>query len=164
MTQQAVYEFGGKSYVANEWFVARITSVGSSTGNTGCDSVPYAWIEQRVCNSGYGYQDAELAGRPDDGETALNQSPAFVIGNGTAQVGDIVLMRARGLSANGYPIMEFLPKAIAPTPPTPPTPPGGTWVPVPNQTITVVTNIVCLDGNLVVTKKIYFVPSIFELQ
>lgn len=159
MTQQSVYEFGGKSYVANEWFVARITSVGSTTGNTGCDSVPYAWIEQRVCNSGYGYQDAELAGRPDDGETALNQSPAFVIGNGTAQVGDIVLMRTRGLSANGYPIMEFLPKAIAPTPPTPP---SGTWVPV--QTITVVTDISCLSGNLVVTKKTYYIQGIFELQ
>lgn len=160
MTQQSVYEFGGKSYVANEWFVARITSIGSSTGSSSCDSIPYGWIEQRVCNSGYGYQDAEASGRPDDGEVALNQSPAFIIGNGSAQVGDIVLMRSRGLSASGYPIMEFLPKAIAPTPPIPPS--GKTWVPV--QTITVVTDISCSNGNLVITKKTYFIPNIFELQ
>ena len=149
MTQQSVYEFGGKSYVANEWFVARIASVGSSTGSTPCDSIPYGWIEQRVCNSGYGYQDAEAAGRPDDGDVALNQSPAFVIGNGSAQVGDIVLMRSRGLSASGYPIMEFLPKGIASTPPTP---------------LTLVTDVSCINGNLVVTKKTYYFPGAFELD
>lgn len=159
MTQQSVYEFGGKSYVANEWFVARITSVGSSTGSTPCDSIPYGWIEQRVCNSGYGYQDAEAAGRPDDGDVALNQSPAFVIGNGSAQVGDIVLMRSRGLSASGYPIMEFLPKAIASTPPTPP---SGTWIPV--QIVTLVTDVSCINGNLVVTKKTYYFTGAFELD
>lgn len=109
MTQQSVYEFGGKSYVANEWFVAKITSAGSPTGSGVCNGIPYGWIEQRVCNSGYGYQDAEAAGRPDDGDVALNQSPAFAIGNATARVGDIVLMRSRGLSESGYPIMEFLP-------------------------------------------------------
>lgn len=109
MTQQSVYEFGGKSYVANEWFVAKITSIGVVTGSGVCNGIPYGWMEQRVCNSGYGYQDAELAGRPDDGETALNQSPAFAIGNVAAKVGDIVLMRSRGLNENGYPVMEFLP-------------------------------------------------------
>lgn len=111
MTQQVIYEFGGKSFVQNEWFVARITAVGSATGAGACDSTPYGWIEQRVCNSGNNYQNVELGSRPRSGEVGLNQAPAFPIGNGTAQVGDVVLMRARGINPDGYPIMEFLPKS-----------------------------------------------------
>lgn len=110
MTQQSIYKVGGRSFVANEWFVARITAVGSSTGSGSCDGTPYGWIEQRVCNSGYNYQNIELGSRPEDGQVSLNQSPAFAIGTGTAQVGDVVLMRARGLNESGYPVMEFLPK------------------------------------------------------
>lgn len=110
MTQQAIYELGGKSFVQNEWFVARITAIGSATGSGSCDSTPYAWIEQRVCNSGNNYQDVELDSRPRFGEVGLDKSPAFSIGNGTAQVGDVVLMRARGINPSGYPVMEFIPK------------------------------------------------------
>jgi hypothetical protein len=108
MTQQAVYQFGGKSFVENEWFVAKITAVGPSTGAGSCNSIPYGWIEQRVCNSGLNYQDIDINARPRFGEIALDRSPAFSIGNGTAQIGDIVLMRARGVTPNGYPVMEFV--------------------------------------------------------
>ena len=111
MTQQKVYEFGGKSFVENEWFVARITAVGASTGAGSCDSIPYGWIEQRVCNNGLNYQNIETNARPRTGGVTLNQSPAFAIGNGTAQVDDIVLMRARGMTPSGYPVMEFIPKS-----------------------------------------------------
>lgn len=111
MTQQAIYTLGGRSFVANEWFVARITAVGTATGSGSCDGTPYGWIEQRVCNSGYNYQNVELASRPEDGQVSLNQSPAFAIGSGTAQVGDVVMMRPRGMSGSGFPIMEFLPKS-----------------------------------------------------
>jgi len=108
MTQQAVYQLGGKSFVENEWFVARITAVGSSTGSGSCDSIPYGWIEQRVCNSGLNYQNIDINARPRFGETALDKSPAFAIGGGGAKVGDIVLMRARGITPAGYPVMEFI--------------------------------------------------------
>lgn len=108
MTQQKVYEFGGKSFVQNEWFVARITAVGPSTGSGQCNSIPYGWIEQRTCNNGLNYQNVENNSRPRYGEIALDRSPAFSIGNGTAQVGDLVLMRERGITPDGYPIMEFI--------------------------------------------------------
>lgn len=108
MTQQSVYQFGGKSFVQNEWFVARITGAGSFTGSGTCEGIPYAWIEQRVCNSGNNYQDVELDSRPRFGELALDRSPAFAIGKGVARVGDIVLMRPRGVNQNGYEVMEFI--------------------------------------------------------
>ncbi len=108
MTQQVVYQFGGKSFVENEWFVARITAVGASTGSGSCDSIPYGWIEQRVCNNGLNYQNIDINARPRFGEVALDKSPAFSIGGGIAKVGDIVLMRTRGITPFGYPVMEFV--------------------------------------------------------
>jgi len=145
MTQQAVYQLGGKSFVENEWFVARITAVGSSTGSGSCDSIPYGWIEQRVCNNGLNYQNVEINARPRFGEVALDKSPAFAIGNGTAQVDDIVLMRARGITPSGYPVMEFIPQ-------------GGAVL-----RITVVTDISCTNGILSVTKKTYDIPGAKEV-
>lgn len=136
MTQQSVYQFGGKSFVQNEWFVARITAVGTATGTTACDGVPYGWMEQRVCNSGNNYQNVEPDSRPRFGGTAENQSPAFPIGNGTAKVDDIVLMRPRGINANGYPIMEFLPKSS-----------GGTGNNIPSA----VSSVQCVGNTLYVT-------------
>lgn len=111
MTQQIVRKYSENLFVTNEWFVARITAVGSATGSGACQSRPYAWIEQRVCNNGNGYQDIELNSRPNSGGVSQDQAPAFPIGDGIAQVGDIVLMRARGINPDGYPIMEFLPKS-----------------------------------------------------
>lgn len=145
MTQQKVYEFGGKSFVENEWFVARITAVGASTGSGSCDSIPYGWIEQRVCNNGLNYQNIETNARPRTGGVTLNQSPAFAIGNGMARVDDIVLMRARGMTPSGYPVMEFIPKSGGPL------------------RITVVTDITCNNGILSVTKKTYDIPGAIEV-
>jgi len=149
MTQQAVYQLGGKSFVENEWFVARITAVGSSTGSGSCDSIPYGWIEQRVCNNGLNYQNVEINSRPQFGETALDKSPAFAIGDGTAQVDDIVLMRARGITPSGYPVMEFIPKSSG--------------VSGEMLRITVVTNVSCVNGSIVVIKKTYEIPGAKEI-
>jgi len=106
MTQQSLIEVGGKPFVKNEWFLARITSVGSSVGSGSCSAIPHAWVEQRVCNNGYAYQNVEADSRGEFG--TISTAPAFRMDGGQAKVGDIVLMRARGVDDMGKPILEFI--------------------------------------------------------
>jgi hypothetical protein len=111
MTQQAAIKRGNQTFVESEWFVARITSVGAAPIGTGTTTgIPHGWKEQKVSANGYSYEDVPANARPDNGTAVYNGSPAFPIGGGKAVVNDIVLMRARGVSDQGYPIMEFMAK------------------------------------------------------
>jgi hypothetical protein len=109
MTQQAAIKRGNQAFVESEWFVARIVSVGAAPIGTGTTTgIPHGWKEQKVSANGYSYEDVPENARPDNGTAVYNGSPAFPIGGGIAVVNDIVLMRARGVSDQGYPILEFI--------------------------------------------------------
>jgi len=109
MTQQAAIKRGNQTFVESEWFMARITAVGTAPIGTGtATGIPHGWTEQKVSANGYSYEDVPAAARPDNGTAVFNGSPAFPIGGGQAALNDIVLMRARGVSDLGYPIMEFI--------------------------------------------------------
>jgi len=109
MTQQAAIKRGNQTFVESEWFVARIVSVGAAPIGTGTTTgIPHGWKEQKVSANGYSYEDVPENARPDNGTPVFNGSPAFPIGGGQAALNDIVLMRARGVSDQGYPIMEFI--------------------------------------------------------
>lgn len=109
MTQQVAVKRGNQTFVESEWFVARITTVGASAiGTISCFGIPHGWVEQKVCTNGYSYEDVPDNARPDSGTAVFNGTPAFPIGGGQAAVGDIVLMRSRSISDQGYAIMEFV--------------------------------------------------------
>jgi hypothetical protein len=75
--------------------------------DTGCSGYAHGWIEQRVCANGLNYEDADEASAEDDGSLT---SPAYPIGIDKATVGDLVLMRTRGIDTSGNTIYEFIPK------------------------------------------------------
>lgn len=109
MTQQAAIKRGNQAFVESEWFMARITAVGTAAIGTGtCTGIPHGWTEQKVCTNGYSYEDVPPEARPDNGTAVFNGSVAFPIGGGQAAVNDIVMMRARGVSDQGYAVMEFI--------------------------------------------------------
>jgi len=81
--------------------------------------------------SGYGYEDAD--DQADDGSIDIENSPAFKIGGGTQAVDSLVLLRPKGVDANGNPIYEFIPKGGS----------GGDCNPV--------TSVQCTGGMLIVT-------------
>lgn len=131
----------GQMEVRSEWFVARITAVDSSTTGSGdCSAKKHSWIEQKICKNGTAYEDAAS----DSAETGdiTTGGWAFKIGGGTAAVDDIVLMRYKGMDSSALPVYEFMQGG------------GG-----PDVSLSVVTNVTCTGGSLVVTKKTITIPG-----
>lgn len=118
-------------YVESEWFVARITQIGSSIGEAPCQGIPHAWIEQKLCQNGVGYVDGTES--VNEGSVAVASQPAYPINGGQASVGDLVLMRPRGIGDGVYPVLEFMSTS------------GG------GGGASGVTSVQCTGGNLVVT-------------
>lgn len=108
---QDVRNIGGKNQVVTpDWFVARITEIGSSQLGSGtCIGYPHGWYEQRVCQNAIGYEDAsdESAER---GILANSDNLAYMIGGGQATVDDLVLMRIKAIDTDGKTVYEFQPK------------------------------------------------------
>lgn len=95
----------GTVIVPSEWFVARITAVGTTTTGSGsCVGYAHAWIEQQICLNGYDYEDMP-ASKARVG-TLISQ-PAFALDGSKATVGDIVLTRYRSIDSTGQTIYEF---------------------------------------------------------
>lgn len=133
MAIQPVRQYGKNLTVESEWIVARITEVGATPQDIGDEgSIPHGWQEQKVNTTGYGYSDADQTARY--GTTTIGQNQAFQIGGGTSTVGQLVMMRPRGVDQNGYPVWEFMPKGGGG---------GGDCNPV--------TSVQCTGGMLVVT-------------
>jgi hypothetical protein len=108
MALMNVNTVGNAQFTQSEWFVARITSVSSTSSGTGsCTGFKHGWIEQRVCANGIDYEDADEASAEDDGNLT---SPAYPISGINASVNDIVLMRVRGIDTSGDTIYEFISK------------------------------------------------------
>lgn len=98
----------GTTSVPSEWFVARITGVGSSTTGSGsCVGYAHAWIEQQICANGYDYEDmpSSIARYGTIGATV--SQPAFALDGSQSTVGAIVLMRPRSIGASDSTIFEF---------------------------------------------------------
>lgn len=132
MAIQPVRQYGKNLTVESEWIVARITDVGVNPQDVGDEgSIPHGWQEQKVNLTGYGYSDADQTARY--GTTTIGQNQAFQIGGGTSTIGQLVMMRPRGVDQNGYPIWEFMPQGGG----------GGECNPV--------TSVQCTGGMLVVT-------------
>lgn len=126
-----VNSVGSSMTVPSEWFVARITSVDtSSSGSGSCVGFKHGWIEQKVCANGIGYEDADEDSAEDDGGL---DSPAYPINGVNASVNDLVLMRTRGIDTSGNTIYEFMHGAGGG---------GGTGY---------VTSVQCTGGTLIVT-------------
>ena len=95
----------GTVIVPSEWFVARITAVGTATTGSGsCVGYAHAWIEQQICLNGYDYEDMP-ASKARVG--TLVSQPAFALDGSKATVGDIVLARYRSIDSTGQTIYEF---------------------------------------------------------
>lgn len=108
MALMNVNQIGSAQFTQSEWFVARITSVATtSSGSGACSGYKHGWIEQRVCANGIAYEDADVASAEEDEDLA---SPAYPITGVNAAVNDLVLMRTRGIDTSGNTIYEFLPK------------------------------------------------------
>lgn len=131
----------GQMEVRSEWFVARITEVaGSDTGTGDCAGKKHGWIEQKICSNGTAYEDA--ASDSAETGTIADGGWAFKIGGGSAAVDDIVLMRYKGMDTNALPVYEFMQGG------------GGAVL-----SQSVVTNVTCSGGTLVVTKKTLGIPG-----
>ena len=131
----------GTVIVPSEWFVSRITSVGTSTTGSGsCVGYAHAWIEQQICINGYDYEDMP-ASKARVG--TLVKQPAFALDGSKATVNDIVLTRYRSIDSTGQTIYEFFKGGS-----------GGATL-----TQTVVTDVTCSGSTLVVTKKILTIPG-----
>lgn len=103
-SQRIKINWDGTVVVPSEWIVARITQVaGSQSGSGTCLGYAHAWIEQRICNNSFDYQDNTIDG--DSG--TLTVQPAFAIDGTAATVGDIVLLRQRSILTNGQTVYEF---------------------------------------------------------
>ena len=103
-TQKIQISRDGTVMVPSEWIVAKITSVGSvQSGSGACVGYPHAWIEQKICSNGIGYEDNTQTGRAG----TLTIQPAYSIDGSKANVSDIVLVRAKSISNNGDTIYEF---------------------------------------------------------
>jgi len=95
----------GTVIVPSEWFVARITAVGTTTTGSGsCVGYSHAWIEQQICLNGYDYEDMP-ASKARVG--TLVKEPAFALDGSQATVGNIVLIRYRSIDSTGQTIYEF---------------------------------------------------------
>lgn len=131
----------GQMEVRSEWIVARITEVDSSTTGSGdCAAKKHGWIEQKICKNGTAYEDAPSDSA--DGGSIAGGGWAFRIGGGVAAVDDIVLMRYKGMDDNAMPVYEFMQGG------------GGAVL-----SQTVVTDVTCSGGTLVVTKKTLGIPG-----
>lgn len=124
-----VRSVGNYLYVESEWFIARITAIGSIVGTAPCQGIPHAWIEQKLCSNGVAYVNA--TGSVESGAITAANQPAYPINGGQASVGDLVLMRPRGLGDGVNPVLEFMSTSG-----------GGA---------SGVTSVQCTGGNLVVT-------------
>jgi hypothetical protein len=95
----------GTVIVPSEWFVAKITEVGTTTTGSGsCVGYAHAWIEQQICLNGYDYEDMP-ASKARVG--TLVKQPAFALDGSQATVGNIVLARYRSIDSTGQTIYEF---------------------------------------------------------
>ncbi|NBX49702.1 hypothetical protein EBT25_07135 [bacterium] len=131
MALMNVNNVGNANFVQSEWFVARITAVDTVESGTGsCVGYKHGWVEQRVCANGINYEDAN-EDSVENSEGFLNA--AYPINGTNANVGDLVLMRIRGINESGYTIFEFIPKS------------GG------GGGIGYVTSVQCTGGYLIVT-------------
>lgn len=132
----------GTVIVPSEWFVSRITSVGTATTGSGsCVGYAHAWIEQQICINGYDYEDMPVS-KARVG--TLVKQPAFALDGSKATVNDIVLTRYRSIDSTGQTIYEFFKGGGS----------GGATL-----TQTVVTDVTCSGSTLVVTKKILTIPG-----
>ena len=141
ISQVRTVGLNGQQEVSSEWFVARITAVDAyDTGTGDCAGRKHEWIEQKVCKNGTAYEDAAS----DSAETGdfTNGNWAYKIGGGYAAVDDIVLMRYKSMNSDGFAIFEFIQGG------------GGAIV-----TQSVVTDVTCSGGTLVVTKKTISIPG-----
>ena len=91
------------NFQESEWFLARITALGSSPGGS-CDQVPYEWEQLDYCSNG---KSVEVIGVPDNFGTLTVRQAYAIDPNGSAAAGDVVLMRLRG-TFNGETIYEFV--------------------------------------------------------
>jgi hypothetical protein len=103
-TQNIKISSNGIVSIPSEWSVAKITSVGTTQSGSGsCVGYPHAWIEQRICSNGVGYED-----NPETGRTGtLTIQSAYAVDGSKASVNDLVLLRARAISNNGDTVYEF---------------------------------------------------------
>jgi hypothetical protein len=124
----------GTVIVPSEWFVAKITEVGTTTTGSGsCVGYAHAWIEQQICLNGYDYEDMP-ASKARVG-TLVNQ-PAFALDGSQATVGNIVLARYRSIDSTGQTIYEFFKGGSG----------GGNTMDCPH-----VSSVQCTGGLLIVT-------------
>ena len=126
-----VKKIGNYLYVESEWFVARITAIGSLGGTAPCQGIPHAWIEQKLCANGLTYINGTES--VETGSIVASDQPAYPINGGQASVGDLVLMRPRGIGDGVNPVLEFMSTS------------GG------GGGASGVTSVQCTGGNLVVT-------------
>lgn len=126
-----VRKIGNYLYVESEWFVARITAIGSLGGTAPCQGIPHAWIEQKLCANGLTYVNGTES--VETGSIVASDQPAYPINGGQASVGDLVLMRPRGIGDGVNPVLEFMSTS------------GG------GGGASGVTSVQCTGGNLVVT-------------
>jgi hypothetical protein len=122
----------GTVIVPSEWFVAKITEVGTTTTGSGsCVGYAHAWIEQQICLNGYDYEDMP-ASKARVG--TLVKQPAFALDGSQATVGNIVLARYRSIDSTGQTIYEFFKGG------------GGSTMDCPH-----VSSVQCTGGLLIVT-------------
>lgn len=87
----------------SEWFVAKITAIGSIVGAAPCNGVPHAWTSVTPCPD---YSNVWIDPYyPVISGTATEQ-PAYALDGLAAVVGDIVFMRFRG-APGGMNVYEF---------------------------------------------------------
>ena len=87
----------------SEWFVAKITAIGSIVGSAPCNGVPHAWTTVTPCPD---YSNVWVDPYfPVIAGTATAQ-PAYALDGLAAVVGDIVFMRLRG-TPGGMNVYEF---------------------------------------------------------
>ena len=87
----------------SEWFVAKITAIGSIVGAAPCNGVPHAWTTVTPCPD---YSNVWIDPYyPVISGTATEQ-PAYALDGLAAVVGDIVFMRFRG-APGGMNVYEF---------------------------------------------------------
>lgn len=131
-SQRIKINWDGTVVVPSEWIIARITQVaGSQSGSGTCLGYAHAWIEQRICNNSFNYEDNTIDG--DSG--TLTVQPAFAIDGTAATVDDIVLLRQRSILTNGQTVYEFFKGGGVPN----------------NLDCPHVTSVQCTGGQLIVT-------------
>ena len=91
--------------VLSEWFVAKITEVGTAAPAPG-DGIPHGWTTLKPADNWSKYETAVDPYYPRRyGTPTMN--PAYALDGTAATVGTIVMMRYRA-APNGMSIMEFM--------------------------------------------------------